>query len=473
MGKLPTSKPAPTVALEPAVIVVFGITGDLAGRYLLPALYQLFKDDLLNEHTEIIGLTRQDITTDDLFAKVELCINEKEGQCDAEGLRKTQAHTQLLRFDPEHPDDYATLRKKLDELEEQHGLCMNRLYYLSIPPKLFTDTVHNLGKAGLQKSCMHNNAKSRLLVEKPFGHDITSAEELITTTDDVFTENQVFRIDHYLAKETVQNILTFRASNPIFGSIWNNRHIQAIDILAAEQIGIEGRVTFYEGLGALRDLVQSHLLQLLAVTTMTLPTEFTSDTIHTHKQSLLESIHPADPAQAVRGQYESYKQEVNNADSNTETYVSLKLAIDNDTWHGVPVTITTGKGLRKKNTEVRVTFTDTDDDSAATNVLTFRIQPNEGIHLQLQVKTPGFEHAMQEAAMDFSYQSTFGNSNHPNAYERVLVDAVKGDRTLFATGTEVLASWRILEPVIQAWQDNAKGLHIYPNGSDGPGDLVQ
>lgn len=458
--------------LEPAVIVVFGITGDLASRYLLPALYHLFKDNLLHEHTEILGLTRQDITTDDLMSKVALSINEADKTGDPEGLRKIREHTQLLKFDPEKPDDYDRLREKLDELEDKHGMCMNRLYYLSIPPKLFTDTVHNLGDAKLNKSCKHNNAKSRLLVEKPFGHDIKSAEELIETTNQVFEEAQVFRIDHYLAKETVQNILVFRSSNPIFESIWNNRRVQAIDIRAAEKIGIEGRVNFYEGVGALRDFVQSHLLQLVAVTTMTLPTKFTSETIHTHKLSLLESIRAVDPKVAVRGQYEGYTDEVQNADSATETFVSLKLNIDNSTWQNVPVSITTGKELSERKTEIQVTFTNKDDESDTVNVLTFRLQPNEGIHLELRVKKPGFDTALQDAAMDFSYNTTFGDNNHPTAYERVLVDAVKGDQTLFATGEEVLASWRILEPVIEAWQNNNHGLEIYKKGTSAP-NLVQ
>lgn len=456
----------PQTPLAPAIIVVFGVTGDLASRYLLPALYHLFKDNLLHEHTEIIGLTRQSLNTDELFSTVELCINEVDNVCDPVALRSMHEKTRLLQFDPSIEADYDQLHAELDRIEEEHGLCMNRLYYLSIPPKLFETVVHNLGYAKLNESCVHAQADSRLLVEKPFGSDLASAQALIDVTTSVFREDQVFRIDHYLAKETVQNILSFRAYNPIFASIWSNQHIQAIDILAAEKIGIEGRKVFYEGVGALRDLIQSHLLQLLAVTTMSLPAELSSEAIHIHKQSLLESILPADPTKAIRGQYEGYTAEAEAPDSTTETYARLELSIDTSEWHGVPVTITTGKALSAKQTEIRVTFTNRGDDSAAVNVLVFRIQPDEGIHLQLRVKKPGYEHEIQDAALNFSYAHTFGDANHPNAYERVLVDAVKGDRSLFASSEEVLASWKIIEPIVEAWNNNRDGLRTYSQGTD-------
>lgn len=450
--------------LEPTILAIFGITGDLAQRYLLPALYHLFKDQLLHEHTEIIGLTRQDLTAEELFDKVELCINEVDNICDPVALQAIQASTQLLQFDPGKPEDYQRLREHLQTIEDRHGVCMNRLYYLSIPPQLFEEAVQNLAAAKLNDSCQHGTAQTRLLVEKPFGHDLASAEELIAITNRAFAEAQVYRIDHYLAKETVQNILTFRRHNPVFADVWNNQHIDAIDILALEQIGIEKRAAFYEGVGALRDVIQNHLLQLLAVTTMEVPEELTSEAVHAGKQRLLQEILPAQPLDAQRGQYRSYRSEVQNPSSTTETYARVKLQIDNERWRGVPMTITTGKAMHEKRTEITITFKDTD---GVANMLTFRIQPNEGIHLQLQVKQPGFADALADAAMDFSYQQTFGaDSSHPEAYERVLVDAIKGDRTLFATSEEVLASWRIIGPIIAAWQNNDIGLISYDNGAE-------
>ncbi|MGH7241774.1 MAG: glucose-6-phosphate dehydrogenase, partial [Candidatus Saccharimonadales bacterium] len=285
-------------SLEPSIIVIFGVTGDLSKRYLLPALYHLFKDQQLNPDTIILGLTRQSLDADELFKHVELCINEADNVCDPAALQVMRAKTQLLQFDPADSAAYPQLLERLNHIEEEVGMCMNRLYYLSIPPKLFTDVVANIGAAGLNMSCQHGHAKTRLLVEKPFGHDVASAEALVSETNEVFDEAQVFRIDHYLAKETVQNILSFRRHNPVFASIWNSAHITSIDITASEKISIEGRKNFYEGVGALRDLIQSHLLQLAAITTMDLPLEFDGDHIHLARQALLESIAQADPSKA-------------------------------------------------------------------------------------------------------------------------------------------------------------------------------
>lgn len=456
-----------TPALEPTIIVIFGITGDLSQRYLLPALYHLFKDQLLHEHTEIIGLTRQKLTAEQLFEKVELCINEVDNVCDPVALKTMRDKTHVLQFDPNTPEDYAKLLSDMEETEEKHGTCMNRLYYLSIPPSVFATTVHNMGQAGLNGSCSHGKAATRLLVEKPFGYDLPSAKKLIQQAAAVFKEEQVFRIDHYLAKETVQNILTFRIHNPIFRDVWNRNHVKSIDIVAIEKIGIEGRVNFYENVGALRDLVQSHLLQLLALVTMELPKGLgSSKSIHTAKHNLLKSVHQANPLRAVRGQYRTYRQEVSNPESLTETYVHLELGIGNRRWRGVPVTITTGKALHEKRTEIVLTFSSA--HSSQVNSLTFRLQPNEGIHLELWVKKPGFENELERVVMDFSYQNSFGQGNHPDAYERVLVDAVRGDRTLFATSDEVLLSWKILEKLLKSWRQDSKNLLVYDNGSDGP-----
>lgn len=456
-------------SLEPTIIVIFGVTGDLSKRYLLPALYRLFKDDLLHDNTRVLGLTRQEMSADELFGQVELCINEIDNVCDPTALKIMRERTEIMRFDPNAADNYPELLQRLNGIEDTVGMCMNRLYYLSIPPKVFTEVVHNLGAAGLNGSCQHGKAQTRLLVEKPFGHDLASAQMLIEHTDAVFREEQVYRIDHYLAKETVQNILSFRLHNPIFTDVWSARYIQSIAVTAYEKIGIEGRVNFYEGLGALRDLIQSHLLQLVAITTMDLPSRLDGEHVHRARQMLLESVAPADPWLAHRAQYDDYRSEVGNPDSVTETFAQLSLQIDNERWQGMPVTITTGKGLKEKRTDIVMTFTNPHDASNATNTLTFRLQPNEGIHLQLRVKRPGFVDELQDAVMDFSYDEAFGDhTEHPAAYERVLVDAVRGDRTLFATSGEVLASWRIIEPIIQAWNNNADGMQTYVSGSEGP-----
>jgi glucose-6-phosphate 1-dehydrogenase len=347
---------------------------------------------------------------------------------------------------------------------------MNRLFYLSIPPQVYRPVIQRMGEQGLNGSCQHGQAVSRLLVEKPFGYDLHSAEDLITETGQVFTEEQIFRIDHFLAKETVQNILTFRFKNPLFEPLWNAEHISHIDISASEQIGIEGRVQFYEPLGALRDLIQNHLMQLLAITTMDQPSVMDSDAIHTSKQHLLDQVQPM-PADQVasrtlRGQYKGYKEEVANSDSATETYADLTLYIDSERWRDVPIRLWTGKNMVEKKYEITVHFRGKKDEPG--NQLRFRIQPNEGIELDLLTKKPGFDNELQTTAMDFSYQQSFDDHGHPNAYERVLVDAMKGDRTLFTSSQEVLSSWRIVQPVLDEWGKNSDSLITYQPGSTGP-----
>jgi glucose-6-phosphate 1-dehydrogenase len=456
--------------LEPAIIIIFGITGDLSQRYLLPSLYHLIKDGLLHEQTEIVGVTRGTLSAKELFEKVELCVNETDKVCDPDALKAMHDKTTMFQMDLEDPAGYDELLAKLNGLEEQKGLCMNRLHYLSIPPQAYLPVIRLLGERGLNASCQHDKAVTRLLVEKPFGFDLKSAEELITETAAVFDEEQIFRIDHYMAKETVQNILTFRFQNPIFEALWSRENIASIEISAKEKIGIEGRAAFYEPLGALRDFIQSHLLQILGIIAMDEPEILDSDHIHASKQALLEQIQPVDldetPKRAVRGQYKGYREEVKNPDSTTETYAEVTVFIDNERWQKVPVRLLTGKALDERKTEICVTFHGS--AKAASNQLRFRIQPNEGIELDLVTKKPGYSQDLQTTVMDFSYVNDFDNHGHPNAYERVLVDAVRGDHTLFATSQEVLASWRIVQPVLDSWKAQTEDLMTYEPGSRGP-----
>jgi len=459
--------------LEPSIIVIFGITGDLAQRYLLPALYHLMKDDLLHERTEIVGISRKQMSASQLLDDVELCINETDNVCDPEVLKRMQAHTRMIQMNLTDHSDYDRLLNSLNAIESGTGVCMNRLYYLAIPPQVYGPIIGLMGSAGLNTSCPHGVAMTRLLVEKPFGYDLTSAETLIADTAKVFGEEQVFRIDHYLAKETVQNILTFRFQNPIFEAIWNHENVASIEISASEKIGIEGRAHFYDTVGALRDFIQSHLLQLLAIVTMDQPSRLDSDHIHAKKQAVMEQVRSV-PANAVaeqsfRAQYDGYKQEVGNADSTTETLAGIRVCIDNDRWRDVPITLWTGKGLAEKKTEISLTFR---SETGVGNKLRFRIQPNEGIEIELVTKKPGFETELQTAVMDFSYQANFGSHEHPNAYERVLADAVRGDHTLFATGREVLEAWRIVQPVLDEWAKQTAPIASYNPGTAG-GQLMK
>jgi len=456
--------------LEPAIIVIFGITGDLSKRYLLPSLYHLIKDGLLDDKTEIVGVTRGTTTASELLDSTELCGEVDNHTCDPDALEKMRSHTTMFQMDLTEASDYTKLHTMLDEMETRIGVCMNRLYYLSIPPQVYMPVIRLMGKAGLNTSCQHGEAMTRLLVEKPFGFNLQSARELIKETGEVFGEEQIFRIDHYLAKETVQNILTFRFKNPIFENLWNSKYISGITISAHEKIGIEGRGTFYEPLGALRDFIQSHLMQVLAIVTMDKPEIFDSEHIHKAKQELMQKIEavPGDKVvtRALRGQYNGYRDEVKNADSITETYAAVTVYIDNERWQKVPIRLSTGKALSERKTEITVSFDG--ETGEKVNHLRFRIQPNEGIELDLLTKKPGFSDELQTTIMDFSYANDFASHGHPDAYERVLVDAVRGDHTLFATDEEVLASWRVLQPVVNEWSKNGSDLVFYKPGTTEP-----
>lgn len=458
-------------APEPTIIVIFGITGDLAKRYLLPSLYTLFKEGLIHPQTELVGVSRRPIDTEIVFDELRASVERAGKELDSAVIDQMRERAHGFQLDMDDPGGYDALYQELNRIEEGQGVCMNRLYYLSIPPSAYTNVIAHMGNSPLNGGCQHGKGQSRLLIEKPFGDDLASARKLIEITAQGFGEHQLFRIDHYLAKETAQNISTFRFENPLFETIWNSRHVASIDIVASEKIGVEGRGNFYEQQGALRDFIQNHLLQLLAVATMDQPERFDSDAVHAAKLQLLRSIRPirADKVsqQTRRGQYEGYKQEVDNPDSHVETYAQIETYIDTPRWQDVPVRIRTGKAMASKFTTVTFTFTDRDaeePDLPNSNQLQFRIQPNEGIALNLLAKKPGFDHELQPVVMDFGYEGSFGSQ--PDAYERVLLDAIRGDQTLFASSDEVLAAWQIVDEVVHAWQNNGDDLISYEYETD-------
>jgi glucose-6-phosphate 1-dehydrogenase len=448
--------------IEAPVIVIFGITGDLSKRKLLPALYHLLSQELLPAETKIVGISRHALTVEELLSTVELCVLEKDKICDPEGLARVNAALQTHQLDPDNSGDYTALAQLLDSFDNNRR--RNRLFYMAVPSSAYSPIVQHLADAGL------NDERSRLLLEKPFGYDLASAEQLIKVVDHSFSERQVYRIDHYLAKETAQNLLTFRMHNPIFASLWSGEHVKQVHIRATETIGVEGRANFYEQTGALRDFVQSHLMQLLSITLMDLPADMSSAAIHASKQRFFDHLLPADPNQAVRGQYESYKLEVNNPDSTIETYARLKLKHDSDQWRDTEIILETGKAMSQKTTEITLSFKTPHERRR--NALTFVLQPDEGISLDLVVKAPGFENQMHHTALDFHYQSSYYQSSftgqHIDAYERVLIDAIRGDQSLFASDRDVLATWRVLQPVLDAWQASNHDLAVYPVGSNGP-----
>ncbi len=454
--------------LPPGALVIFGITGDLAQRKLLPALYHLAMYKMLPDTFRIVGVTRRDISIDSVLDKLAAFVPN----ADPEVVNWLAQRLRIFQMDLLSTADYKKLRVHLDDLEREVGVCMQRLFYLAIPAQTYAPVIEQLGLGELNKTCPHGTGESRLLIEKPFGYDLTSAQELITQLTDVFSEKQTYRIDHYVAKETAQNIMTFRAHNAIFRALWNNKHVTQITITASEKLDIEGRIAFYEQTGALRDLIQSHLLQLLALVTMEDGGAGNSEQLHANKLALLQAIEPIAPdmvaTNAVRGQYEGYRTEVNNNHSNTETFASIALAINNDRWRGVPVILQTGKALDEKAIEITLTFSD-NAHSEHDNILSLNIQPNEGVGLNLRAKKPGFAHEMQPVNMEFRYKHAFGETTRqPDAYERVLADAIKGDRLLFTTGEEVIASWKVIQNVLHEWSKDDNDLHSYQKGSAGP-----
>lgn len=446
---------------QPLQIIIFGITGDLARRKLLPALYHLIEAGELPAHTRIIGISRQTGKEKELLASMARFIAEP---VEPRILNKLARMITIRKMDVTDSRDYKNL---LSDLRETAMSGSQRLYYLSIPAQAFPAIVGNLGRSGHNKKFRAESCPPKLLVEKPFGHDTDSAKQLIALTKEHFDETQIFRIDHYLAKETAQNILTFRFENPLFESIWNSRHVASIRVAAMETIGIEGRGAFYDQTGALRDIIQSHLLQVLALITMERPLNFGSAEIHRSKQRLLDSIMPIEADEVAkrtaRGQYEGYRIEAESPDSTTETFARLNLTINNEQWRKTPIILEAGKGMFGKYTEALVTFRAT-EDAAGPNALIFRLQPNEGITIELQAKKPGTSNATDTVTMDFDYDRSF-TDRQAEAYERVIVDAIRGDQSLFASSREVMTSWRIIQTILDSWQHGSADLITYPLGT--------
>lgn len=456
--------------LEPSVLTIFGITGDLAGRYLLPAIYHLAHDEHLPETFRIVGVSRRGTTPDDVVNIIKSSVESRGDECDHKTLDYLKSVTAVVDMHADQTEEYVKLADHLNEIEKDTGMCLNRLFHLAIPSNLFGFVASRLGGVGLNNRCIHGAKDSRLLIEKPFGYDLDSAKELIESLHIDFKEEQIYRIDHYLAKETVQNLLTFRFENPLFSNAWNNSLVDHVIVTVAEEIDIEGRTSFYEQMGAMRDMLQSHMMQLLSLILMEEPKKIDSEQIHKVKEAALKKIATPKANEmtkiSVRGQYDGYKKEVDNDRSETETFAALKLWSNASRWRGVPFYLRTGKSLPKRATEIIVVFR-TKEKPEKTNYLTLRIQPNEGIVVEFRIKKPGYEHKVENVQMDFCYSEKV-DATHPDAYERILVDTMRGDKTLFATSIEIIESWRIIQPVLDAWWQGRVDLKDYEKGSWGP-----
>ena len=446
------------------LFVIFGVSGDLAKRKLLPALYRLVGQPGMAEEFKIIGISRQvEFGVDDLVQNVLPFIDEP----DELRLNNLFSRVEIIHNPLKTTDDLVSLRTSLEDHSKALGSDVARVYYLSIPPSAFPDLISKMGDTGHNEPFYNESERPRVLVEKPFGFDTGSALELINAANQHFGEKQIYRIDHYLAKETAQNLLAFRFKNALFESSWNSRHISQIKIATHETIDIEGRATFYEQTGALRDIIQSHHMQLLGLVMMAQPETLDSTGIHAAKLEFLKSIKPISKndvsSQAVRAQYDGYRQSVGNTKSNVETYAKLQLQSTAEQWQGTDIILETGKGLDEKSTHIEVTFKPYAED-ANPNTLIFRLAPTEGITLQLQAKYPGLTDATETVAMEFDYEKAFNDST-AEAYERVIADAFRGDQTLFASSEEVMVSWKIVQNVINAWSKDCDGLRFYGLGS--------
>jgi glucose-6-phosphate 1-dehydrogenase len=472
--------------VPPTALVIFGATGDLAHRKLLPALYNLAHEGALPERFKLIGVARRE-KEDQNFreeCRVSICQYSRRTP-DDEVLTGLLDHVSYVASNFDDPNGYQALKDALDALDDEAGQPLNRAYYLSTAPEFFPVIIEQLKGAGLHR---HEHADVRCIIEKPFGTDLKTARELQHVVSNVFRERQVFRIDHYLGKETVQNVMAFRFANMMFEPIWNRNYIDHIQITGAEDIGIGTRAGYYDQAGALRDLVQNHMLQLVALTCMEPPASFEANKVRDEKVKVLTAITPPDPADTVRAQYThgtaggedaaGYLEEQGvPQDSHTETYAALKLEVHNWRWAGVPIYLRTGKRLARKVTEIAVqlkpvphlAFQTQGSVGVQPNQLILTVQPNEGVSLSLGAKIPGSRMRIRPVNMEFLYGSAF-MSQSPEAYERLIMDAMRGDATLFTRNDEVDAQWSIIDPILEAWHktDGDGALPTYAAGTAGP-----
>jgi glucose-6-phosphate 1-dehydrogenase len=474
---------------QPCAIVIFGVTGDLAHRKLIPALYNLAADGELPPAVTVVGFARRPKTDDQFREELAQTTKKFSRQDLRDDIWKTFSQS-LFYHQSEFEDEagYESLVKRLDEIDEKRATRGNRLFYLAAAPEKFEPILKNLKAAGLNKA--KEGSWARVIIEKPFGRDLASARKLNRIVSNSFAEDQTYRIDHFLGKETAQNILVLRFANAIFEPIWNARYIDHVQITAAETLGVEARGGYYDTAGALRDMVQNHLLQLLCLVAMEAPTDLRADSIRDEKVKVVRSLRryrPEETAQlVVRGQYgkgaitgqsvPAYRDEEKvNPKSETETYVALRLWLDTWRWADVPIYLRVGKRLPKSATEISVHFKkapmvlfNRDSHEHDQNVLVIRIQPDEGISLRMMAKIPGTSLRIEPVKMDFHYGTSFGKAS-PEAYERLLLDAMSGDATLFARRDEVEEAWAFIDTIENAWaQKNAPPLTFYPAGSWGP-----
>jgi len=474
------------------MLVIFGASGDLTRRKLIPAIFDLARKGMLPPRFAVLGVARSEMTDESFRDHLLKAMNEFEQLRESESVLWESFARQVfyLSMDPAEGGRYESLKKAISKTRTEQGVSDNIIFYLSTPPSLYSPIITHLGACGLSHPTAEEHW-SRIIIEKPFGYDLESARKLNKEVLKVFAEDQVYRIDHYLGKETVQNLLVFRFANGIFEPLWNRNYIDHVQITAAETVGVENRGPYYEAAGTMRDMVQNHMLQLLALTAMEPPVLFDARQVRDEKQKVFEAVKPIKPEEVhlhtVRGQYAAgtiggkevpgYREEADvNPKSVTETYVALRFSIENWRWADVPFYVRSGKRLPKRVTEIAVQFkrtptrlfADLPMDRIGNNTIVIRIQPDEGISLKFSSKIPGSTMRARPVTMDFRYGSTFGG-RLADAYTRLIHDCMLGDATLYARGDSVEAAWSLITPIHEGWKANKQStVHPYPAGQWGP-----
>lgn len=449
----------------PTTIVVFGATGDLNKRKLIPAFLDLFARGLLPKEFSIVGFSRKDISNDEYRSFIKSVVDEKGHEHSDKLVEDFLLHIYYIKGDFTNPKAYQQISEFLYTHDSEHGVCSNKLFYLAVPPDFYDVIFQNLADSGLSIPCSDQIGWTRIVVEKPFGRDLETAQALDKKLSLLFKENQIFRIDHYLVKETLENILAFRFSNNVFTPAWNNKFIEKVHIKLFEDMGVEGRGSFYDGVGALRDIGQNHILQMLALVSMEDPNELSSVSVREAREEVFKSLKRMSARECnertVKGQYAGYLQEDGVKDnSKTETYFKITAFLKNKRWKGVPFVLEGGKKLAQKKTEITIFFKSDEtcvcklgsEHESHQNVLTFLIQPEQGINIRFFAKKPGFTMELEEQELSFNYKEVDGTLP-PDAYEKLFLHVFNGDQTLFASTKEVEYTWRFITPILKSWQD--------------------